>query len=165
VRIGAAATEISGHFEYEPPADGAYFTRLVPPPNFPDGTLLTVSQGAIPAILLMDTGRRDVTVIGLQGEDEVRIGNEGVAVNTGSFTWRHWGQEERSALDAQPGRWLKVSQGAAYLWLEPRGMTQATGEAHPDVRWSLPLRVDGTVYDVQGIAIWRESAHGEVAAR
>jgi hypothetical protein len=164
-RMGAQQADITGHFRYEPPADGAYVTRLVTPAGFPPGIQFKVSQGSIPAILLMDTARRDIVLLGLDGEDEVRIGGSGVSINTRSRTWREWGQEERAGLDAGSAGWLPASRGAAYLWLEPRGRTDATSASHPDVAWKLPLRVDGVGYVVQGIASWKTTEHKELAAR
>ncbi len=164
MRIAGVATQIAGHFQYEPPADGAYVTQLVPPADFPPGITLHVSPGPIPAILLMDPAHRDIVLTGLAGEDEVRIGAAGVLVNTGSPTWRQWGQEQRATLQAGPPRWVRVSAGAAYAWLEPRGRTNAAGEAHPDVTWDLPLRVDAKPYRIRGTARWVETEHAIAAA-
>jgi hypothetical protein len=166
VRIGATATALSGHFEYVPPADGAYVNRLVPAADFPSGISFMISQGAIPAILMMDGGRHDVTLIGLKGEDEVRLDRNGVAVNTASPTWRHWGQEQRGGVAGGRDGWMTVSrQGWSYLWLEPRGANGTGGDTHPDMHWTLPLRVDGRSYAVSGNAVWKDTEHREVAAR
>ena len=162
VLVGAKPATIAGHFEYVPPADGAYVTRLEPPAGFPSGVRLMVSQGATPAVLLTDPGLHDIVLIGSAGEDEVRIGRGGTFVNTGSPTWRHWAVTQRAALETGPARWIKVSAGAAYSWLEPRGQAEAEGEGHPQRNWLLPLRIDRQAYTVRGVATWRDT---EVAAR
>ena len=157
VALGTTRTAITGHFQYQPPADGAYITHLVPPKDFPSGIQFLVSQGAIPAILLLDPGGHDITLIGLKGEDEVRIGKTGTWANTASDTWRHWSQTHRATLEAGPGRWIQVSQGASYSWLEPRGETKAGGTSHPAKHWTLPIRVDGIAYVLQGVATWQDT--------
>ncbi len=159
VALGATRTAITGHFQYRPPADGAYITQLLSPKNFPNGIQFIVSQGAIPAILLLDPGGHDITLIGLKGEDEVRIGKTGTWANTASDTWRHWSQTHRATLEAGPSRWIQVSQGASYSWLEPRGETKVAGTYHPTKHWTLPVRIDGIVYVLQGVSTWQDREH------
>ncbi len=159
VLLDGTPTTLSGQFIYRPPADGIYVTSLLPPAGFPADVRLIVSQGAIPAILLMDTAQRDIMIVGMQGEDEIHLGRAGTWVNTASPTWQHWGVTQRASL---PESWMKVSNAASYTWLEARGKTDADNEAHPDIAWTLPLRIDGISYAVRGAAKWRDL---EVAAQ
>jgi len=148
-RLDGTPVEIAGHFQYAPAPVGLWRAKLAA--ALPAGLRVTLSQGSPPALLLENTGRKPVTLLGNFNEPVLRIGPDGVEVNLASPTWQDQGRYRGLAPETLTAaeEWRKVSPAPRYSWLEPR-----IDHAGADHRWQVPVMVDGSTRLIRGVREW-----------
>jgi hypothetical protein len=178
IRLGDAAGEVAGRFEFRP-AIGSYTmvqkSSLTPAEGL---KIQVVPASRVPAIFVENLSPEPIVVLGKEDEPFARIGPTGAEVNLRSPTWvevqQARGQDPSEAADptAEP-KWQQVAEGPRWTWLEFRAAAPHTdpppaivegGRATTVRTWSIPYLVGGQRRTVDGItefvpiAVLRERA-------
>jgi len=170
-RLAGEAVEVKGHVEFRPLL-GAVVPELTSPVAVTPEVQVTLLEGRLPGLLLVNTGGEPVTVIGREGEPFARIGPEGVEVNLNSATHvedqvakgRIAASRASVALDPSAApRWRRVSGQNSYAWLDTRASyprerpPRAVAEGRRRVLlqdWTVPMRTSTGPVEVKGTTSW-----------
>ena len=166
-RHGGRPAKVTGHLEFRPLAG-----RVVPALRSGSRPLPGVTAAMLPAdfpaVLLQNSGREPVTVLGRDGEPYARIARAGVDVNLRSpihvEDLRHRGELPRVAADPDaPPLWRRVKDVPSFTWTEPRARypyeqppEAVTSRDEPAVlrTWSVPLRAGARRAELRGSTTW-----------
>lgn len=169
-RLGDRLVEVRGHVEYRPLL-GAISPELESPSALTGSVQVSLLRGRLPGLLLVNTGKRLVTVFGREGEPFARIGPHGVEVNEHSPTHVDDQVAKGEIVAASAGggdasaapRWKRVSGASSYAWLETRALypgqrpPREISEGRERVvleEWVVPLDTrDGRV-EIRGNTSW-----------
>ena len=130
----------------------------------------SIIPGVVPAITIANGSAEPVTVIGARGEPFLRIGPDGVFANAVSPTWMQSGRAPQTATpistsnDPAAARWIKISSGTRYTWLEWRAKCSDGRTSRTPKVWQIPLVIAGKRIALQGKTKWmplpsRNQAH------
>ncbi len=145
-----------------------YQTRvLAVRPRVPGLSVSVIDAGT--RLRLVNTGDRDVVVLGYQSEPWLRVGRGGVFENTSSpAAWlagrRRVDAPPPAAADAPPS-WRRIGEAGTVAWRDQRArwtaaqappqVRQAPEESHVVVpRWTVPLRYGDRPVTVVGEVRW-----------
>ena len=165
IKVGDQAGEIQGRFEYRPPT-GSYGMVQKSSQTPADGlTIQVVSGSIVPAVFVKNESTAPVVVLGKDGEPFARIGPQVSEVNLRSPTWAEIeqanGKDPSDEADpkAEP-RWLQVSDGPSWQWLELRAAAPKTdppaaviaqGKPVTVKNWSIPYLIGDRRQTIDGI--------------
>ena len=138
-------------------------------PPVPGLTVEVVDAGS--RLRLVNTGHRDVVVLGYQLEPWLRVGPRGVFENSRSPTLQMAGPRRadsppRAAVDpGAPASWRQVDAGQSVAWHDhrahweadepPAQVRRAPGSTHVVIpQWTVKLRAGGRLVDVIGEVRW-----------
>jgi hypothetical protein len=138
-------------------------------PPVPGLTVEVVDAGA--RLRLVNTGPRDVVVLGYQLEPWLRVGPRGVFENSRSPTLQMAGPRRAdspppAAVDpGAPASWRRVDRGQSVTWHDhrahweadqpPAQVRRAPGSPHLVIpEWTVKLRTGGHLVDVVGEVRW-----------
>jgi hypothetical protein len=167
LRHGRRPLRVVGHLEFRP-VRGSVLPVLRSGAQPLPGVTAAILPGPFPVVLLQNTGRRPVTVLGRAGEPFARVGPRGVEVNQRSPSHvdelRLRGELPRVAADPDAAPvWRKVKAVPSFTWTEHRAryaLEQPPDEvvrAERRVRllsWSVPLRAGGREAELRGTTDW-----------
>lgn len=164
LRLGGEPVTVTGRTERAPQV-GTTFAALTSGSQPLPGVTVQLLSGALPGLFV--TASAEVTVLGQDGEPFLRFGPDGVEANERSPTWLLSGRAVEEGTDpadldldptAEP-RWLAVSDGAGFGWLDPRAAAPEVVPAAIEpgsapivlTSWEVPVvAVDGTEARIGG---------------
>lgn len=150
-RLDGKPLEITGVFVYTPPPSGQVQTRLEST-LLAEGVSVSAGSGPTPLLFLNNTSRDPVTVLDEQDRPFLKIGPEGVWVDSASAFWR----KANGDLAAQG--WKKLSSQPSHGWADTRAAYRGKpGGKHPPGKlnvWSLPLLIGARRVELRGTHVW-----------
>jgi hypothetical protein len=157
MRMGSVPVTIMGALERK----AVTGTFVAEPDPRRDDLQLTVSQGRVPALLLVAPPGRTVVVLGEDGKDFLRLDAEGAWANTESRNFR----DNIDFTDQAEGRtgWVRVGESGRVRWLDtrlqysadrPPAVVEREGKTAQLGRWTIPLRLDGASAQLGGTISW-----------
>lgn len=154
LRVDGDDVLLAGTFEWTPPPAPAALS-LTSPAEIAPGVRIRMLPGRHPGLLVENAGTRSVTILGVDGEPFLRIGQAGVEANVRSATWQQSGRA--TIVDATPARepaWVRVATGTRYGWVDPRLAAPALGSGSLE-QWRIPLLIGTEPAVVTGERAWR----------
>lgn len=154
VLLDGKASEITGSFQATL-QDGywqASWTRL---PTLPAGVSLMLIPGQPYGLMLSNSSRQTVTVLGRQGEPFIRVSPQGTEAYLASPLWQETATQQALRRDSQgttTSPWIKLNSAQRHTWIEPRTRGR-NGQTQP-LRWEIHLQVGSQQLVAQGISRW-----------
>jgi hypothetical protein len=156
MRLGSTPVAVAGTIERHA-VTGSFVASVDPAP----GVVVTVTQGRVPALLLVAAPRQQVVVVGSDGRDFLRLDPKGAWANTTSRSFR----DNVDFTDRAGGRtgWVKVGEPGRISWLDtrlqyaadrPPAVVERQGRTAELGRWSIPVRIDGAPAHLTGSITW-----------
>lgn len=153
-RLGGEPVTLSGVFVHLPPSRGAVQTVLLSPGQIAPGVSVQLATGAMPAILLKNSGRDIVSVLDSRGQPFLRIAADGTYARLDSPDW--------SAANTGPAvtgtGWRRISKSRTHVWREPRaryaGAPPKNGGSSRLGVWSVPILVGQQRIELRGAHDW-----------
>lgn len=166
-RIGARTGEVRGRLEFRPVL-GSVVPRVLTDPAPLPGVTVAALPGLLPGLLLQNSSKRTVRVMGGDGEPFARVGRRGVELNLRSpiaaETLRLRGEQPKVPVDprARPV-WRRMQAQPSLTWIEPRA--RYAPEQPPDEiaespkpvslrTWEIPLAAGARRVTVRGSTDW-----------
>ena len=145
---------ITGQFIYQPAPKGAIHNVLRTPQPAP-GISLNLAPGPVPALFLDNHSEQDVLILDENGQGFIRIGPQGVHVDTDHPRWQ---SAKRPGQISQQG-WQKLSQAPRFAWLETRAVFKAatprSQQSQLLAHWQVPIRLGENKLNIIGSHVWQ----------